>query len=838
MAAKPKQPNLARVKTGTPSLDSWILHATELLETFRGQRGNELDRALTVRDLTPEGVNGISTINILRSIAANEGYIPPPTVIPTVLSNLATVAGLGVVFLSWDGTNQVGYSHTEIWRSTTDALGTAVKIATSVTPLFADYTGDGTERFYWVRAISTSGHPGPFNATAGTSGQAADDPTYVLSVLQNRITETQLFTTLSARIDLIDAAGTGLVDRMSVTETATDNNASAITTLFTSVGDNSSAISTEASVRATADGVLGAEYTIKADVNGHVAGMGVAVDGGASGPITSEIIMMSDKFAIVLPSSEWLATHTYTLGQFVKPSTATGFIYKCIVAGDTAASEPTWPVILGNTVVDGGVTWEAADVNQTVPFVVGNVGGVPTVGIDGTLVVDGTIVAAAIAAGQVGATHISVADLDAISASMGTLTSGTIRTAASPSWRTELTSVGSFPFWFGMNTTSETNGRFYLKSDGSMTIRDHTGAVVMQTFAGAAPAFNSAIDNAQQAWSDVAGAGRPANEAMSGTNLVPDGDFSLTATGSDYTYWAFNATGVNYNATVGFGGKPGAQLVGGGRFLTGKKDINFVEGQSVFVSTVAAKGLALAGVLYTNIVCYDSSDVEVSTIRALSHNAINMTTVGDWYTETTLVTLPATTAYIRAELETWSGTATTFNVDRVIITDTMLGPITPANSGVYIENASIITAHIDDLAVETIKIKDQAVTFSTTTEPSDVSLTSTAAFYSSAHSHTSSGAPLIFMVSLKALLNTLGHSDDLSVSIERNLNSAGWAHWRYVAELHGYNENIHDYYTLQKNDSGLSSGDLVQYRVKAQYTDIGSSATVSYINMFTLETKK
>jgi len=45
-----------------------------------------------------------------------------------------------------------------------------------------------------------------------------------------------------------------------------------------------------------------------------------------------------------------------TLGMIVEPTTPNGFVYICSVAG-TASAEPTWPVILGNTVVDGGVTW-------------------------------------------------------------------------------------------------------------------------------------------------------------------------------------------------------------------------------------------------------------------------------------------------------------------------------------------------------------------------------------------------------------------------------------------------------------------------------------------------
>lgn len=644
MAKTPQQPNLARIQSGNPSLDAWLKNATELLETFRGQRGNELDRALTVRDLTPNGVSGFDAMDILRGVAGNGGVFLHVVVAPDRLSNLATVSGLGVIFLSWDGTNQLSYSHTEVWRSAVDNLATAVKLATTVAPLLADYTGDGTEYFYWVRAISTSGTPGPYNSTAGTSGQAALDPAYVLDVLQGSITKSELLADLRAEIDTIAtlAAATGnqlydpdfkltvaagdatfwsfngtnrvwdgtggtsgptaIIDVTNGTEnalrsafsylatpgdtvyvkfnfrttalydggdifirviaynadetlsanygvnipvldagnieqaegsvvlaaaytdhyrieiyphqyasnghdlklenmyaglvpqniyaavleeitiradadtalassittlgTSVGDNAAAIlveqtaridadgtlaqsvTTLAATVGDNTAAVQTEATARVDADGLLNAEYTVKVNANGHIAGMGIAVSGGASGPITSEIIMLADKFAIVTPTAD----------EFEIPN---------------------------------------------IPFIVGNVNGTPTVGVDGQLVVDGSITANHIAVGEVGATHISVADLDAISASMGTLTSGTIQTAQNPAWRTEISSVGNLPIWFGANAKSEANGRFYLKNDGSMVIRDHTGTVIMQTFAGAAPTYNSSLDNAQQAWDSI-----------------------------------------------------------------------------------------------------------------------------------------------------------------------------------------------------------------------------------------------------------------------------------------------------------------------------------------------
>lgn len=60
----------------------------------------------------------------------------------------------------------------------------------------------------------------------------------------------------------------------------------------------------------------------------------------------------------------WVKETTYAEDGIVRPtslSTFTGYTYICTVAGDSGATEPTWPTTSAGTVVDGTATWTRQD---------------------------------------------------------------------------------------------------------------------------------------------------------------------------------------------------------------------------------------------------------------------------------------------------------------------------------------------------------------------------------------------------------------------------------------------------------------------------------------------
>ena len=74
--------------------------------------------------------------------------------------------------------------------------------------------------------------------------------------------------------------------------------------------------------------------------------------GGSTAPTAADDVFFDNK-----PAQTWTATTVTALGAFRTPVTGNGLYYECTTAGTTGAAEPTWPTTVGNTVVDGTVTW-------------------------------------------------------------------------------------------------------------------------------------------------------------------------------------------------------------------------------------------------------------------------------------------------------------------------------------------------------------------------------------------------------------------------------------------------------------------------------------------------
>lgn len=55
----------------------------------------------------------------------------------------------------------------------------------------------------------------------------------------------------------------------------------------------------------------------------------------------------------------WAPNEIIATAEFIRPNVTSGFAYQATAVGTTGRAPPRWPQILGQTVVDGSITWTA-----------------------------------------------------------------------------------------------------------------------------------------------------------------------------------------------------------------------------------------------------------------------------------------------------------------------------------------------------------------------------------------------------------------------------------------------------------------------------------------------
>lgn len=187
----PKLPAIQQVDSSPQSLARAVGQIKEIIETREGQRGSPLDQAVTWRDMHNAGlvrliVDGTPYMQIPTG-AVQPTTPPPDMTIPPAPTGLAAGGALANIILSWDAPNYSNHGYTEVWRSGSDNLGTAVLTGTTRANVYVDNVGSAATYYYWIRFRSTSDRVGPYNAQAGVRGETGKDPAYVLEVLLGKL---------------------------------------------------------------------------------------------------------------------------------------------------------------------------------------------------------------------------------------------------------------------------------------------------------------------------------------------------------------------------------------------------------------------------------------------------------------------------------------------------------------------------------------------------------------------------------------------------------------------------------------------------------------------------
>lgn len=103
-------------------------------------------------------------------------------------------------------------------------------------------------------------------------------------------------------------------------------------------------------------------HETKADVTNEVSGTGYTARGVALG---SKTITYTAANSLTARAN----STAYAVGDIVRPASGNGHAYRCIVAGTSHSSEPTFPTVSGQTVAEGSGTVVWAEIGRAITVI-------------------------------------------------------------------------------------------------------------------------------------------------------------------------------------------------------------------------------------------------------------------------------------------------------------------------------------------------------------------------------------------------------------------------------------------------------------------------------------
>lgn len=291
----------------------------------------------------------VSSIGLESTPAIYTYDVASPAVAPSSLVDFTATGDMFQNIINWVYPDQIDIEATEIWAATDGFQSSSTKIADLAYPSNSWVhmgLSMGVSVTYWARIKSVSGlyseWSGPVTAIT------ISDPDLINSVLAGQVTSSALFKAMQSRIATIEGAATDLgtvAEQLALMKVISDTNVAAIdfgdraivtntgavvesiNTLQTQVNDHQASIQTQSQ----ATDALKASYSVMIDNNGYISGFGQSSEM-VNGGFQSDFVVLADRFAVVMPGSE-----------------------------------------------------------KKVPFAIGKINGVTTVGINGATIVDGSI---------------------------------------------------------------------------------------------------------------------------------------------------------------------------------------------------------------------------------------------------------------------------------------------------------------------------------------------------------------------------------------------------------------------------------------------------------------
>lgn len=341
--------------------------------------------------------DGVVTKQDLSSAISNATGGLGDTHIPPQPTGFETTGAFAKIILNWDRPDFKYFAFTEVWRSTDTDVSKSIRSGATIANIFVDsppVLSASVIYYYWIRHVSNDSVPQYSAFSDVKQAHTADDPEYLLEVLNGQIADEQLNKDLHAKIEKIDVIETSISTESTVRQNTDTALAQSITTLSAKVGDNTSAIQLEQTARATADSSLAqsittvqssvvgntasiqqqaisidglnAQYTVKIDNNGWVSGFGFASTPVNGVPVSS-FIVNADRFAISgtggaatpfyhLTSPQWVDGVLVPAGTYMQ----TAFIADATIKSAKIQSLATDKLYAGSALIGSALIGDAA----------------------------------------------------------------------------------------------------------------------------------------------------------------------------------------------------------------------------------------------------------------------------------------------------------------------------------------------------------------------------------------------------------------------------------------------------------------------------------------------
>lgn len=331
--AKSKLPAIPRARFQSADQQKQADAVQALAETLAGRKGNGMDRAVLVRDLSDAGLVHLKKF-AGGGVDIGGGKIPDGMedeviALPPTPTGFAVSGAFTSIALLW---NQPAYrpasasAHTEIWRNTVDNLTEATLIATTVATVYGDVVGTGSTFYYWIRHVNVgklgTAKYGPYNAVDGTLAATSPDISNVIDDVAEQMRDSPLINDLQGGIDGV-AVGV-------------EQNSQAITTL-----DEEGSAAHQAL------------WNAKAQAGDIKAGIGLL----AKSDGTSQVAVAASQFFVFDPNAPGKLTPTFAIdkGNVVIPKalieTAT---IQVLNAQTITADKVVSGISISSPVIDGG----------------------------------------------------------------------------------------------------------------------------------------------------------------------------------------------------------------------------------------------------------------------------------------------------------------------------------------------------------------------------------------------------------------------------------------------------------------------------------------------------